>query len=32
MLIVDEVGYLPMPAEAAALFQIISQRYRNLKQ
>ncbi len=28
LLIVDEVGYLPMPAEAAAaLFQVISQRY-----
>jgi DNA replication protein DnaC len=28
LLIVDEVGYLPMPAEAAsALFQVITQRY-----
>jgi DNA replication protein DnaC len=28
LLIVDEVGYLPMPAEAAAaLFQVVSQRY-----
>jgi DNA replication protein DnaC len=28
MLIVDEVGYLPLPAEAAAaLFQVVSQRY-----
>jgi IstB-like ATP binding protein len=28
MLIVDELGYLPMPAEDAnALFQVISQRY-----
>jgi DNA replication protein DnaC len=28
LLILDEVGYLPMPAEgAAALFQVISQRY-----
>ena len=28
ILIVDEVGYLPLPAEAAsALFQVISQRY-----
>jgi DNA replication protein DnaC len=28
LLIVDEVGYLPLPAEAAAaLFQVISQRY-----
>jgi DNA replication protein DnaC len=28
VLIVDEVGYLPMPAEAAsALFQVVSQRY-----
>ena len=28
VLIVDEVGYLPMPAEDAnALFQVISQRY-----
>jgi DNA replication protein DnaC len=28
ILIVDEVGYLPMPAEAAsALFQVVSQRY-----
>ena len=28
LLVIDEVGYLPMPAEgAAALFQVISQRY-----
>jgi len=28
LLIIDEVGYLPMPAEgAAALFQVITQRY-----
>ena len=28
LLIIDEVGYLPLPAEAAAaLFQVISQRY-----
>jgi DNA replication protein DnaC len=28
LLIIDEVGYLPMPAEAAAaLFQVVSQRY-----
>ena len=28
LLIVDEVGYLPLPAEAAAaLFQVVSQRY-----
>lgn len=28
LLILDEVGYLPMPAEAAAaLFQVVSQRY-----
>lgn len=28
LLIVDEVGYLPMPAEsAAALFQVVTQRY-----
>ncbi len=28
VLIVDELGYLPMPAEDAnALFQVISQRY-----
>src|SRR5215210_2990410 len=28
LLIVDEVGYLPMPAEAASsLFQVVSQRY-----
>src|SRR6185312_2891914 len=28
ILIIDEVGYLPLPAEgAAALFQVISQRY-----
>ena len=28
LLIVDELGYLPMPAEgAAALFQVITQRY-----
>lgn len=28
MLIIDELGYLPMPAEDAnALFQVISQRY-----
>jgi DNA replication protein DnaC len=27
-LIVDEVGYLPLPKEAAAaLFQVVSQRY-----
>ena len=27
-LIIDEVGYLPLPAEAAAaLFQVVSQRY-----
>src|SRR3546814_12272638 len=30
VLIVDELGYLPMPAEDAnALFQVISQRYLN---
>lgn len=29
VLIVDELGYLPMPAEdAAALFQVISRRYQ----
>jgi DNA replication protein DnaC len=28
LLIIDEVGYLPLPAEAAAaLFQVVSQRY-----
>ena len=27
ILIIDEVGYLPLPAEAAALFQVVSQRY-----
>ena len=28
LLIIDEVGYLPMPAEAiAAMFQVVSQRY-----
>jgi DNA replication protein DnaC len=28
LLLVDEVGYLPMPAEAAAaLFQVVTQRY-----
>ena len=28
LLIIDEVGYLPLPAEAAAaLFQVITQRY-----
>jgi DNA replication protein DnaC len=28
LLIIDEIGYLPMPAEAAAaLFQVVSQRY-----
>jgi len=28
LLIIDELGYLPLPAEAsAALFQVISQRY-----
>ena len=28
LLIIDELGYLPMPAEdAAALFQVISRRY-----
>ncbi len=28
LLVIDEVGYLPMPAEAAAaLFQVVSQRY-----
>jgi DNA replication protein DnaC len=29
LLVIDEVGYLPMPAEAAAaLFQVVSQRYQ----
>ena len=29
VLIVDELGYLPMPAEdAASLFQVISRRYQ----
>jgi DNA replication protein DnaC len=28
LLVIDEVGYLPLPAEAAAaLFQVVSQRY-----
>jgi DNA replication protein DnaC len=28
LLIIDELGYLPMPAEgAAALFQVVTQRY-----
>ncbi len=27
VLIIDEVGYLPLPAEAAALFQVVAQRY-----
>ena len=28
LLVVDELGYLPLPAEAAsALFQVVSQRY-----
>ena len=28
LLVIDELGYLPLPAEAAsALFQVISQRY-----
>ena len=28
LLIVDEVGYLPLPSEAAAaLFQVVTQRY-----
>jgi DNA replication protein DnaC len=28
LLIIDELGYLPLPAEAAAaLFQVVSQRY-----
>jgi DNA replication protein DnaC len=28
LLVVDEVGYLPLPAEAAAaLFQVVTQRY-----
>jgi len=28
LLIIDEVGYLPLPGEAAAaLFQVVSQRY-----
>ncbi len=28
MLVIDELGYLPLPKEAAsALFQVISQRY-----
>lgn len=31
LLVIDELGYLPLPAEAAsALFQVISQRYLNL--
>jgi hypothetical protein len=29
LLVIDEVGYLPLPAEAAAaLFQVVSQRYQ----
>jgi hypothetical protein len=28
LLVIDELGYLPLPAEAAsALFQVVSQRY-----
>ncbi len=27
LLVIDEVGYLPLQAEAAALFQVITQRY-----
>jgi DNA replication protein DnaC len=27
VLIVDEVGYFPVQAEAAALFQVVSRRY-----
>ena len=31
LLIIDELGYLPMPAEdAATLFQVISRRYRKV--
>jgi DNA replication protein DnaC len=27
LLVIDELGYLPLPGEAAALFQVVSQRY-----